>query len=109
MSHVESRALYARTFLLFSGFAALALVIALVLAAPATPAVHATAVAPPLYKNCTALNKKYPHGVGKVGARDKTSGTPVTNFRRSNTVFRTAMSHNKGLDRDKDGIACEKK
>ncbi len=57
------------------------------------------------YKNCTALHKRYPHGVGKVGARDHTSGTPVTTFRRSNRLYR----HNKRLDRDKDGIACEKK
>jgi hypothetical protein len=65
--------------------------------------------APALYKNCTNLNKRYPHGVGKVGARDRvTSGDPVTNFRRSNRIYRTAMSWNKGLDRDKDGIACEK-
>jgi hypothetical protein len=46
---------------------------------------------------------------GKVGARDRTTGDdPVTNFRRSNRIYRTAMSWNKGLDRDKDGIACEK-
>jgi hypothetical protein len=30
------------------------------------------------------VNAKYRHGVGKVGAHDKTSGTPVTNFTRSN-------------------------
>lgn len=48
----------------------------------------AVAAVPPLYKNCTALNKKYPHGVGKVGARDKTSGDPVTTFKRSNRIYR---------------------
>jgi hypothetical protein len=68
----------------------------------------AGAVAPPLFKNCTNLNRKYPHGVGKIGARDRTSGDPVTNFKRSNRVYRLAMSYNRGLDRDKDGIACEK-
>lgn len=56
------------------------------------------------YKNCTALNKAYPHGVGKPGARDKTSGTPVTNFKRSNPLYNA----NSKSDRDKDGIACEK-
>lgn len=56
------------------------------------------------FKNCTALNKVYPHGVGRVGARDKTSGEPVRNFKRSNLLYR----QNKGSDRDKDGIACEK-
>jgi len=48
-------------------------------------------------------------GDGGVGVsdhpRDHTSGTPVTNFRRSNRLYR----QNRGLDRDKDGIACEKK
>jgi hypothetical protein len=28
---------------------------------------------------------------------------------RSTRLYRIAMSHNKGLDRDKDGIACEKR
>jgi hypothetical protein len=63
---------------------------------------------PPLYKNCTALNKKYPHGIGKANARDKTSGKPVTTFKRNTKLYNTAMSYNKRLDGDKDGIACEK-
>lgn len=57
------------------------------------------------FPNCKALNARYPHGVGRVGARDKTSGTPVTNFKRSNRLYR----QNRHLDRDKDGIACEKR
>jgi hypothetical protein len=79
-----------------------------VTAATLLAASAASARVPPLYKNCSALNERYPHGVGRVGARDKTSGTPVTTFRRSNKVYRVAMSYNRGLDRDKDGIACEK-
>jgi len=81
---------------------------AVLLAMPASAALAGFAAAPPLYKNCTNLNKKYPHGLGKVGARDHTSGTPVANFRRSTKLYKLAMSHNRGLDRDKDGIACEK-
>ena len=57
------------------------------------------------YKNCTALNKDYKHGVGKPGAKDKTSGTPVTNFTRSKQVY----DKNTKSDRDNDGIACEKR
>jgi Excalibur calcium-binding domain len=68
----------------------------------------AAARVPPLYKNCTALHKRYPHGIGRVLARDKTSGTPVTTFTRSTRLYRLAMSYNRGLDRDKDGIACQK-
>jgi hypothetical protein len=57
------------------------------------------------YANCTSLHHKYAHGVGKSSARDHVSGKakPVTNFYRSNSVY----SANKGLDRDKDGVACE--
>lgn len=71
-------------------------------------AAQAGAAVPAQWKNCTNVNKRYPHGVGRVGAVDKTSGTPIRNFKRSNTLYRTAMSKNRGLDRDKDGIACEK-
>jgi hypothetical protein len=77
--------------------------IALVLTAPAASAVEASSAT--RYPNCKALNAKYAHGVGKVGARDKTTGTPVTTFKRSNTLYRA----NVGRDRDKDGIACEKR
>lgn len=91
-----------------------ALAAALAVAAPAAGAASAavsgptlgTAI-PTLYKNCTALNKKYPHGVGRANARDK-SPKPVTTFKRSTKIYNTAMSHNKRLDGDKDGIACEK-
>ena len=72
------------------------------------PFAAATGAVSAPWKNCTQVNKKYLHGVGKVGARDKTSGTPVTNFKRSNFLYKTAMRYNRGLDRDKAGIACEK-
>jgi Excalibur calcium-binding domain len=69
------------------------------------PAVFtAAAVVPRKYPNCKTLNKRYAHGVGRFGARDKTSGDPVRNFYRNNRVYEL----NKGLDRDKDRIACEK-
>jgi hypothetical protein len=86
--------------------AALALA-ALAVGVVAEPTAAATAAAPAWTKNCTAMHRKYPHGVGRVGARDKTSGTPVTNFKRSNTLYATAMRYNRGLDRDGDKIACE--
>ena len=60
-----------------------------------------------IYKNCTALHTKWKHGVGKASAHDHTSGTPVTNFFHSTKQYRIAMNKNSGLDRDKDGIACE--
>lgn len=61
------------------------------------------------WKNCTVVNHTYPHGVGKSTAKDRTSGRPVTNFRHSDSLYAAAMRANKGLDRDKDGIACEKR
>ncbi len=70
-----------------------------------TMASSAEAVTPKKYQNCTKLNKDYAHGVGKPGARDKTSGTPVTSFKVSKKVYVL----NRVSDRDKDGIACEKK
>jgi hypothetical protein len=83
------------------------LVIVLVLVAAFVVPFTAEAKAPPLYKNCTNLNKKYRHGIGRARARDRTSGKPVTNFFRSDRLYRIAMSYNRGLDRDHDGIACE--
>jgi hypothetical protein len=56
------------------------------------------------YTTCKALNARYPHGVGMPGARDKTSGTPVTNFTRNRAVYLA----NTARDRDHDKIACEK-
>ena len=57
------------------------------------------------FANCTAMHRVYPHGVGKFGAHDHTSGTPVTNFKRSNALYFA----NKKSDRDGDHIACEQR
>ena len=67
------------------------------------------------YSSCKALQKDYPHGVGKKGAKDKTSGAKVTNFKVSTTVYgmnnapRNSSTGEYDLDRDNDGIACEKR
>jgi hypothetical protein len=84
------------------GAAAIALVVVLASAL-------ARGMTPYLWKNCTHVHTKYRHGVGKLHAHDHTaSGTnPVTNFYRSTRLYNIAMSYNRGLDRDKDGIACE--
>jgi hypothetical protein len=64
-----------------------------------------------LWTNCTKVHTRYPHGVGRLNARDHTrSGTPgVTTFKRSTRLYNTAMSYNSDLDRDRDGVACEKR
>ena len=74
----------------------LAVVVVLVWAPAGAPTNGPTAAtrAPLLYKNRTNFNERYPHGVEKLTARDKTSGTPVTNFRRSTRIYNTAMRWN---------------
>jgi hypothetical protein len=82
--------------------------LALSLAAPiaSSPAAHKTI--PYRWQKCSHVNAKYRHGVGRRFAHDKTTGVPVTNFYRSTRLYNIAMSYNKRLDGDKDGIACEK-
>src|SRR5262249_2047737 len=53
---------------------------------------HPAQVAPVLFRNCTNLNRRYPHGVGRIGARDRTLGRPVTNFFRSTPLYNRVMS-----------------
>ncbi|RLP77372.1 hypothetical protein D9V32_02675 [Mycetocola tolaasinivorans] len=71
------------------------------------PAAKKPAAKAKTYANCAALNKVYPHGVGRSGAVDRVSGKskPVTNFTRNTAVYNA----NTKLDRDKDGVACEKR
>lgn len=67
------------------------------------------------YQKCADLQKIHPHGVGRSGATDKTSGTPVTTFLRHTALYQRndgqspKYTGERDLDRDNDGIACEKK
>lgn len=85
---------------------ALAMMVLCAVGVGSAPAM-AAAPRPRTYANCTALNHVYPHGVGKPGARDHVSGhtPPVTTFTRSAAVY----ALNTKSDRDRDGIACEKR
>jgi hypothetical protein len=84
-----------------------AIVLALVAGGGAVLATPAEAAAVKTFKNCTALNKSYKHGVGKKGAKDKVRGAtkPVTTFYVNTKLYNA----NKKMDRDKDGVACEKR
>lgn len=67
-----------------------------------------------VYKNCTELNNKHKHGLGKSGAKDEISGKyvpgkSVTTFKKSTKLYNAAMEANSRLDGDKDGVACEKR
>ena len=88
-------------------FATIAFLTAALIGTTVAVPVHAvTPSATGKYRNCKALNMKYPHGVGRTGAKDRTKNSkgPVRNF----TINTNIYNANKGLDRDKDGIACEK-
>jgi Excalibur calcium-binding domain len=84
-------------------FAAAALAGGFAFAAPA--AAHAQR-GPVHYRTCAELTRVYHHGVGMPGARDHVRGHshPVRNF----TVNVSAYQANRGLDGDRDGIACER-
>lgn len=72
-------------------------------AAVAAPLIE-TAHAARSFANCKAMNRVYAHGVGKPGARDRTSGTPVTNFKHNRSLY------NANRSRDRDGDCdCEKR
>jgi hypothetical protein len=87
-------------------------IVVVVIASIAFALAAGTAAAIPRpYQNCRQFNAKYPHGVGRVNAMDAPKGmmaAPVTIFKRSTALYVRAMSYNKRLDEDKDGIACEK-
>lgn len=56
------------------------------------------------YQNCNAMHVRYKGGVGKPGAVDRrASGHAKYAPTRSTALYNA----NKGLDRDRDGIACE--
>jgi len=58
------------------------------------------------FKSCAALNAVYAYGVGLEGAKDMVRGKPKESLHTvDNTVYE---ANKKKLDRDKDGIACEK-
>jgi hypothetical protein len=55
------------------------------------------------FSNCESLNEVYPHGVAKKGYAEKgggLTGEPLVNNKLYNA--------NKGRDRDKDNVACER-
>ena len=81
-------------------------VISVVAVFPFTLSYAAEAATTQKYTNCGSLNGDFPHGVGKPGAHDKAkNGDPVTNFTVNAAVYN---AHSARLDRDRDGIACER-
>lgn len=72
----------------------------------AGPVHHVRPVAPMRHRTCWQLNVRYRSGVGLVGARDRVrrGERPVFTFTRNNRAYWL----NRHLDRDRDGIACER-
>ena len=63
------------------------------------------------FKNCSALNKEYPGGISRSGAIDMTKkkGKVVPASPKKSPVVDDAIYEaNRKLDKDKDGVACEK-
>lgn len=68
-----------------------------------------------VYKNCATFNKSYPAGVrksasikNKVVSRSGKVTYRATKAKVSASIYSKAMKTNSKLDRDGDGIACEK-
>lgn len=96
----------AATALMLSGSAALAT------SAQAAPTAHTVEIAkkkkPKVYKNCTALNKDYKHGLRKKGGKDVVRGETDPVPTKLIPIRTKIYKVNTKLDRDKDGVACEK-
>ena len=56
------------------------------------------------FKNCAAVNAKYPGGVAKSATSINKGGATT----QTPTIDGKLYKKIKGMDRDKDGIACEK-
>ena len=90
---------------------------ALVSSAVLLPALSANAATDPptshVYANCTAVHKYYSGGIAKAGVKynviHHANGTTSKEKLKGHVLHSTtAYDKNKKLDRDKDGVACEK-
>ena len=79
----------------------IAMVVTLIMLATPLQSVDA---APATFKNCTELNKTYPGGVAKDSKVKNVGGKTKYKPFVSAEIYKL---HTK-MDRDKDGIACEK-
>lgn len=75
---------------------------ALVVAAPSAEAARRI----PAYRSCKALNRVYPQGIARPRARDRVK--PPARATSGWKVSAQGYRVNRRLDRDRDGIACER-
>ncbi|MCM3744015.1 excalibur calcium-binding domain-containing protein [Sporosarcina luteola] len=69
-----------------------------------TMPIHTANEAPAKFKNCTELNKTYPGGVAKDAKVRNVGGKTKYKPFVSAEIYKMHTN----MDRDKDGIACEK-
>jgi hypothetical protein len=67
------------------------LLLVTVIAATAGAAAASQLRIPARWRNCTAVNTRYRHGVGRNHAHDRTTGVPVTNFKHSTRLYNIAI------------------
>jgi hypothetical protein len=69
---------------------------------------HSYAIPEKKFKNCSELNKVYVGGISekKTSTNKNKAGVPQDS-KNAPKVNAKIYKENKGLDRDKDGIACE--
>lgn len=81
------------------------LILSLIVSAPIPGASDFGALHPTVrvFANCTAMQKVFPGGVARPGAVNKGGST-----RYAPKVSRKLYNANRSMDRDKDGIACER-
>lgn len=82
-----------------------AVVLSVVISMPLSSAGKLYAALPTVrvFANCTAMQKVFPGGVARPGAVNKGGST-----RYLPKVSRKLYNANRSMDRDKDGIACER-
>jgi hypothetical protein len=64
----------------------------------------AAASSPRHFRNCTAVHTVYKHGI----AKSRYAASHATGLTGAPKVSRSLYRANKGLDRDHDGVACER-
>jgi hypothetical protein len=85
---------------------ALALSVPLALAVPVAMPAAANAKAPRVFANCTDVHTVYKGGIARAGAKDHRANGGHARYK---PYVNTALFNaNKRMDRDKDGIACER-
>jgi hypothetical protein len=72
--------------------------------APVLLVAGSASASPRHFKNCTAVHKVYKHGI----AKSRSAAAHANGLTGRPKISKSLYLANKRLDRDKDGVACEK-